>query len=170
MEKKAAEFVLLFVVVGIYCIGMTFFDFNSSEKAVIYSFIAASTTGIFLTIVTIKTNSFSYKVQGLKPFKRILFYFLFSLLLSFISFFIYSSTISGVYTKYFGSSFEAVTKVSDKSDFYEKRGCNTRIYTEYSENKICVSKEFYNSVAIGDEIKVQGMKSDFGFYISSFSN
>lgn len=56
--------------------------------------------------------------------------------------------------------------VVKKSDSHVRRGCDLRMNLDRFDSRVCVSSDFYSSVAIDDKVILEGYKTRFGTHLT----
>lgn len=104
-------------------------------------------------------------VSRLSRFKKVLFSCAI-LLLAFAT--ITSLIVMGLpalYSKYFGQPFQLDTHITQKSDHYQRRDCDVRVYVSDFIQRICVNDDFYQAITVGDAVHIQGRKTQYGYHL-----
>jgi hypothetical protein len=108
------------------------------------------------------------KAKNLSPLKKAQFYLAVLFLYSIVGFGFFGIFVPSVYTGTFGQPFKQLTEVERKSNGH-RRGCDNRIYTDFVDGKVCVSRRLYHVIEAGDRVIIEGVESRFGQKIYSVS-
>lgn len=168
-NEKAYTLFLYFLIGCLFYTGLTDFYFKTplwdSTSAWVLVFVSAS---ILLLPLFFDSNP-SSKVPSFSLIKRLYTYAAFYMFYVIFSFNFICVFYPSIYTSVAGEPFDKIGKITNMTNSYQRRSCDTRIYLDLFKKKTCISKDFYSLVKVGDNVTVRGFESKFGFKLTAVS-